>query len=111
MEDIINIYNSILINKFKYIMDNSIIKKIDEENCKLCKEKFNELFLYEKNIKFSKFEFHQLIIHNQINYYLYEKICKLKGIKLEKSNFSSTSFLPSSSSSSSCLLSRSGDTL
>ena len=68
MEDIINIYNSILINKFKYIIDNSIIKKKEEEICKICKEKFNELFIFEKSIKFSKLEFHQLIIHFQIDY-------------------------------------------
>ena len=84
MVDIINIYNSILINKFKYIMDNSIIKKKEEEICKICKEKFNELFIFEKSIKFSKLEFHQLIIHFQIDYFLYEKICK---IKLEQFDF------------------------
>ena len=78
MSDIINIYNSILINKIKYIINNSTIKNTDEEKCKICKEKFNEIFLYENIIQFSKFEFHQLIFHYQINYYLYEKISKIK---------------------------------
>ena len=84
MSDTINIYNSILINKIKYIINNSTIKNGDEKYCKICKEKFNEIFLYEDNIKLSKFEVHQLIIHNQINYYLYEEICK---IKLEQFDF------------------------
>jgi glutamine phosphoribosylpyrophosphate amidotransferase len=65
MENIINIYNSILINKIKYLMNNSIIKIIDETQCKICKEKFNEKYTYGK-IKFSKLEFHQLIYHYSI---------------------------------------------
>ena len=84
MEDIINIYNSILINKIKYLMDNSTNKIIDEIQCKICKERFNNIYIYEKKIKFSKLDFHQLIYHYQINYFLYEKISK---IKLEQFNF------------------------
>lgn len=84
MSDTINIYNSILINKIKYIINNSSIKNIDEKYCKICKEKFNEIFSYENNIQLSKFEIHQLFVHYQINYYLYENICK---IKLEQFDF------------------------
>ena len=78
MSDTINIYNSILINKIKYIINNSSIKNIDEKYCKICKEKFNEIFSYENNIQLSKFEIHQLFVHYQINYYLYENICFLE---------------------------------
>ena len=73
----IYLYNSLLYKKIKIIIKNSKIKT-ENLNCKKCKQKFKNSYVFENKIIFNELDIHNYLQHGFINITIYENICNLK---------------------------------
>jgi hypothetical protein len=76
------LYNQLINQKINIIINNSISEELTTYNkCIFCSYKSNLLYYYKKHnkhIKIKEIDYHTLIKHNNINYNLYEEICKIE---------------------------------